>query len=271
MGEGRAYVRLKDSRDIYSLKDFIEKTRHDHNYFGASKVSFAPCQRVRSDVGKVNHVEGTLEDYEDFKTFCASMERHNDDTSARVTNIMIPSNADKVVNENVNTALMAFLEKQHKGKKKGRTQAPVKGARHDVQQRAGATNHRSGQKKDSQSVKEKSVKKETKAKNKNKKKEKKVAVKSTAKKNADNSAVVAAGDRNTQSSSETKTKAKITHVTKRAEDNKGSEKKKGVRTPHNGTGQEDHTARGRGRGRGRGGGNKHVTILKKDSDARKIQ
>ena len=111
MGDGRAYVRLKDSEDLYSFRQYVEKS--DHEYFRGSTVSFAPCQRVRSGVGKPNPLEGTLEDFEDFKVFCAQLRDGLPHVQEEV------KTSDKQESkEGESTALMAFLEKQHQGKQK---------------------------------------------------------------------------------------------------------------------------------------------------------
>lgn len=111
MGDGRAYVRLKDSEDLYSFRQYVEKS--DQEYFRGSTVSFAPCQRVRSGVGKPNPLEGTLQDFEDFKVFCAQLRDGLPHVQEEV------KNSDKQESrEGESTALMAFLEKQHQGKQK---------------------------------------------------------------------------------------------------------------------------------------------------------
>lgn len=108
MGNGRAYVRLKVSRDMSALKQYVESS--DHEIFKKSSVSFAPCQRVRSDVGKVNPLEGTLQDFEDFTIFCA----HLKEGTSYGQHVEIIDKKES--GELGSTALMAFLEKQHKGK-----------------------------------------------------------------------------------------------------------------------------------------------------------
>ena len=108
MGNGRAYIRLKVSQDISALKQFVESS--DHEIFRKSTVSFAPCQRVRNDLGRANPLEGTLQDFEGFTKFCALLE----EGTSYGQHVEIIEKKESTEPES--TALMAFLEKQHKGK-----------------------------------------------------------------------------------------------------------------------------------------------------------
>lgn len=244
MGNGRAYVRLHDAKDIYRLKDFIEKS--DHQYFCDSRVSFAPCQRVRSDIGKPNPIEGTLENYEGFKAFCRLLEEQGGQQGGQ--EILAPKEV-KQSEERQSTALMAFLEKRHQGnnknkgsKKPAKTQGGKQSTKpkDDGAKKDGDTKKAKTSKGKKKSIAEKSKKIVTKA-------NPSVKICATSKEETTHENMPDVDNK----VSRTQRKKKST----RKEDQTQSEAIRG--------GKSSRGKSSRGRGRGRGRGTENVNVLKK--------
>jgi len=165
MGDARAYIKVKEPDGVVGLKRFLttecevlgdgskgQSVERDGEY---PQVMFAPCQRVRASVGKVNALENTIESDQHYLDFCKELEAREQGEGADVKENPAITKDAEVVETDTKTPLMEFLEKRHQEikmsqKKKKPVQRKSQPPSAKQQQSSQSSGEKKGQKKNKQ-------------------------------------------------------------------------------------------------------------------------